>query len=76
MERQARDDMVRSLVLEAGRLMEDLSPELALVLPTSQLARSVRIAALLAGADSITSLLRAAHAMSDVRPATQQFPQP
>jgi hypothetical protein len=60
MEPNERDDMVISLVLEAGRLMEDLSPELALVLPIEEESRRAKLGAMLEASTAATTLLQAA----------------
>ena len=66
MEPKERDDMVRSLVLEAGRLMEDLSPELALVLPTEEVSRRAKLGAMLEVSAAATTLLQAAVVISGI----------
>ncbi|MXO73054.1 hypothetical protein [Alteraurantiacibacter buctensis] len=63
MERQARDDMVRLLVLEAGRFLEDLSPDLAQILPADEDVRRVRLGAMAEASAAATALLQAAIAI-------------
>lgn len=60
MEPDERDALVRSLVLEAGRLMEDLSPELAFVLPAAGEQRLDTLAAWAANSTQAAVLLKAA----------------
>lgn len=58
-----RDELVRALVLEAGRLMEDISPELAFVLPPTTQDRKARLSAILEVSEEATALMRAAVAI-------------
>lgn len=60
-----RDHLTRTLVLEAGRLMEELSPDLALTLPSAGEARQASIAAMLETARSIEALLATALHLAD-----------
>lgn len=64
MERQAREDMVRSLVLEAGQLLEDLSPELAQILPAEEDSLRVRLGTMAETSAAATTLLQAAIVIS------------
>lgn len=53
-------DLVRLLVLEAGRLMEDTSPDFALKLPQDPSERAETLKAMLQSLQTIRKLLEAA----------------
>lgn len=57
---EKRAELIQQLLLEAGRLMEDASPELALGLPVSLGALNARIIALDVIADDLAALAAAA----------------
>lgn len=60
MENDGRDKLVSAMVLEAGRLMEDLTPDLAMVMPTQPEARLARLRAFQQRSEDCTVLLSAA----------------
>ena len=61
-------DLVRLLVLEVGRLMEDVSPDLALVLPTAKRARQAKLSRLKKTVTAIAMLVDAAIAANQLGP--------
>ncbi len=59
-------DIVSLLVLEAGRLMEDASPDFALKLPETKAERGETLNAMLEAAAAIHSLMTAAVAANNL----------
>ncbi|KUO54160.1 MAG: hypothetical protein APF78_01150 [Sphingomonadales bacterium BRH_c3] len=60
LEEEPRPDLAQLLVLEAGRILEDLTPELAVRLPTDRDERLATIASALAALDDGRALMVAA----------------
>jgi hypothetical protein len=58
-------ELIQGLCLEAGRIMEDTSAELALILPESAELVVQRVARLLRAAEVILALANAAAALAD-----------
>jgi hypothetical protein len=56
-------NLISALLLEAGRIMEDTSPELALKLPEDPEGASARIVALETAAHHLVALAAAARAL-------------
>lgn len=56
-------DLARLLVLEAGRLMEEASPLLAMRLPEDQAARAAALAVMSQASETIDALVHAARAL-------------
>lgn len=67
-------DLAQLLVLEAGRIIEDLTPELASRLPAATPEREDAIASFIDRTTQAISLLVAAHSLSDERPALGDLP--
>lgn len=63
MDSDERDELVTALVLEAGRLMEELTVDLALVLPREPHTRTVRLETIRRATADISALLHAAAAI-------------
>lgn len=57
--------LTQLLVLEAGRILEDLTPDLALKLPHSTAHRHEQLTSMLAALESARSILLAARARED-----------
>lgn len=64
---QAEPDLAQLLVLVAGRLMENLSPDLAMRLPRRETEKIARLKALHRTSDDITTLLLAAAILEEHR---------
>lgn len=64
MEHDERDRLVSALVLETGRLMEDLTPDLAMVVPADPTARLARLSAFQQCSEECAALLKAAQILS------------
>lgn len=56
-------DLVQHLLLEAGRLMEDAAPDLALARPDNPLVQKARIERLAQLSEDLQSLAQAAQAL-------------
>ena len=68
--------LIQDLFLEAGRIMEDASVELALVLPRHPDEVAVCVERLGGAAKTILALANAAHALTGPISITDQFPDP
>jgi hypothetical protein len=56
-------ELIQALCLEAGRIMEDASPDLALALPSSRDLIAAQVDRLWGAADEIMALANAARAL-------------
>lgn len=56
-------DLIQQLCLEAGRIMEDVSAEMAIALPRSLEAVNTRVDQLCTAAEQITTLANAARSL-------------
>lgn len=63
MDFNAYRDLIQHLCVEAGRIMEDESPELALNLPASQSAIATRLEAMSQAGSDIAALAAAAEVL-------------
>lgn len=68
--------LIQDLFLEAGRIMEDTSAELALVLPRHPDEVAVCVERLRVAAKTILALANAARALTGPTSITDQFPDP
>ncbi len=66
-------DLVRLLVLEAGRLMEEASPMLAMRLPDDRAARAAVLVVMNQASETIDALLHAASALHRMDDAAQDM---